>query len=302
MSGIKDSNVLGLETIINKEAINNDQMAEVRSLDASVNRFSEYDYYAKQLFGDDSDAETADIPESNVGSVSASDAGSSLDDRTPSKSYSHESSEESDSIEIKDPLLMTSVKGVVDLESKDKRKIADDHITILNDIKVQLDRIKEKGLSDKVPKYKERDIIKSKSHAAEIRNMLKNMVDDNTTADSLESMLGFVLGILCKTLHGQHSLFNYKIDLRGYKVLVMSDLKDVREDTVEMVSKVRKKVGRFPMKMFLWLKIFLINLGITIVSNNSTNEDHEYDDFSDSDDYETEEEEEEEGASTSVSG
>ena len=58
MSGIKDSNVLGLETIINKEAINNDQMAEVRSLDASVNRFSEYDYYAKQLFGDDSDAET----------------------------------------------------------------------------------------------------------------------------------------------------------------------------------------------------------------------------------------------------
>lgn len=301
MSGIKDSNVLGLETIVNKEAINNDQMAEVRSLDASVNRFSEYEYYAKQLFGDDSDVETADIPESD-GSKSVSVSGSvSGDERTPSRSYSRDLSEESDSIDIKDPLLVTSTKGVVDLETKNKSKIADDHTTILNDIKVQLDRLKEKGLLDKVPKYKERDIVKSKTYAAEIRGMLKNMADDNTTADSLESMLGFVLGILCKTLHGQHSLFNYKIDLRGYKVLVMSDLKDVREDTVEMVSKARKKIGRFPMKLFLLLKIFVINLGITIVNNNSTNEDHEYDDFSDSDDYETDEEEDEDGASTSVS-
>lgn len=294
MSGIKDSNVLGLETIVNKEAINNDQLAEIKSLDASVNRPSEYEFYAKQLFGDDSDAETVDIPESESESRSSTD-GESV------KSYSRELSEDSESIEIRDPLLVTGSKGMVDLDTKNKSKITDDHTTILNDIKVQLDRLKDKNLMNKVPKYKERDIVKNKTYASEIRNMLKNMADDHTTADSLESMLSFVLGILCKTFHGQHSLFGYKIDLRGYKVLVMSDLKDVKEDTVEMVSKVRKKVGRLPMKLFLLLKIFAINLGITIVNNNTTNEDHDYDDFSDSDgdgdSYETDEEDDEDRSS-----
>jgi hypothetical protein len=293
MSGIKDSNVLELDGIINNEAIQNDKLGELASIDASVVPPSDYKYYSKLMFeNSDSDSGTMstvtkpgkpDKHEEEEYSESMSSRTMAFSDR--------EESEES-SVVIKDPLLMAG-SGTVDFDRPvSKKKTKDDHTTILKEIAEYKSRLMKRKVD--IPNFKDRDVAKSKSYAAEIRDVLKDLSDDNKTADSLEGTLRFLLNVLCRTFVGGQELFGWRIDLRGYNTLVMSEIGDLREDVVDVAAKVRKTVGRLPMKLFLMFKIFVVNFGMTIYMNNSQNEEHHFDDdFSDTDeesDYESESE------------
>lgn len=208
-----------------------------------------------------------------------------------SQESSQDESESESSIMIKEPLLITG-KGLVDLEKKSsrKKKSDEDHAEVINEINTLAEKLKDKGTSH--PKYKDRDIMKNKSYAIEIRDVLKNLSDDTVTADSMESALRFILNVMCKTFVGKHELFGYNIDLRGYNTLVMSEIKELRSDTVELAGKVRKSLGRIPVKLFLYFKIFVINFAATIMANNTQNEEHVFDrDFSDEESYESEDDE-----------
>ncbi len=128
---------------------------------------------------------------------------------------------------------------------------------------------------------------------------MSDLLDDNNGADNLMSSLNFALKILCKILNGRHELMGIKLDLSGYNVAVIQDLKDMRSETVAMASYIRKKVGKDVMKLFLFIKIFIINAGTTIWNNNSApntteafGDDFDEEEEEEEEDYEEEEEEE----------
>lgn len=307
MADIKDSNALELKTVINPDAIQQDKLGALDDLDASLAPPSEYKKYNRKVFGDDGSNNTlSDTGESEsmqfFGKDSGEDQGNSGSNPTGSSDDSGDSGDSDgsdDSSSVGGAIIMKKVKGIVNLNEKSKPTeniINDGHAEILNEINNLVEKLTLKKI--KFPKFKQRDIVKHKSKAAEIRSVLSNLHDDNNIADSFESGLRLLLNILCKTFNGRHTIFDYKIDLKGYNILVMSDLKEIRPDIVSMTGSVRKKIGKLPLKFFLLLKIFIFNLGSTVYSNNQNNEDHvfddDFDDDEDDDDDDEEEEEEEE--------
>lgn len=294
MAGIKDSNAIGLTDIINREAVRADKMADLESLDISVIPPSDYKEINKLLFDDDGSTITARSEESSEHYVSESGSVTGDDEVSESLSESRSHSESSE-IDIKDPLLVSAaVKGMVDLSKTiDDKKISETHSAVIDEIK-QLEEIIAKRKIP-VPNYKERDIRKSKKYAIEVRDMLKGRCDDDKAADSIESVLKFILNILCKTLNGKREILGTRINLTGYNIAVMHDMKELREDVVDVAKVVRKKVGRVPMKIFLLLKVFVLNLGAVIIANNEYNDNHYFEDnFSDSEDEVDESEDDEE--------
>lgn len=302
MAGVKDSNVIGLSDIVNREAVRADKIGDLESLDISIAPPSDYKEINKMLFDDDLSSITPRSEESSehLESESAEEvSGSGSYGPDIEESYSRSESSE---IDIKDPLLVSAaVKGVVDLgKPESDKKISETHSAVIDEIKRLEDIVTKRKIS--TPNYKERDIRKSKRYAIEIRDMLKGLCDDDKAADSIESALKFVLNILCKTLNGKREILGTKIDLTGYNIAVMHDMKELREDVVDVASVIRKKVGRVPIKIFVLLKVFVLNLGATIVANNEYNEKHYFEDnFSDSEDVFDEEEDDEEDRRSSTS-
>ena len=289
MSGIKDSNVIGLSEIVNREAIRPDKMGDLESLDASIVPPSEYKEISKMLFKDDLSSITPRSEESDHYETEPSGSESESGESYEGGIEISESRSESSDIDIKDPLLVSAaVKGVVDFsKTNDDKKISETHSAVIEEIK----RLEEVTIKRKIsiPNYKERDIRKSKKYAIEIRDMLKGRCDDNKAADSIESAMKFALNILCKTLNGKREILGTKIDLTGYNIAVMHDMKELREDVVDVASSIRKKVGYVPLKIFILLKVFVLNLGATIIANNEYNEKHYFEEnFSDEEDEEDE--------------
>lgn len=319
---IRDSNLLGLTDIINRDNIQQEQLNAIEDLDGSVGYPSHYDDFRSLLRynsgEDESDSESSeyDSAESQVSTKTKADKAqeydseeydeesdydsSSKSDRDRGRDESESGSSSSDIGPLKDP-FPGKIKGVVNLTPSDKGKTSggkekEAHAKILSEIDTMKSVLIKRGIP--VPNYKPKDVKRKKSHAEEILGVLKNLDSDNKTADDMTHLLRFVLNILCKTLNGRHELFGYKMDLRGYKTLVMSDMKDVREDTVQFASYVRKKLGISTMKIFLIFRIFILNAALTIVKNNESDNnvdifDDEQEEYSE-DDVSAEEEEEDE--------
>jgi len=323
---ITNSNMLGLADIINKDNIQQDKLNAIDDIAASVVPPSDYSEFKSLLFSSSGGGESSyesDITSSDDRPVVKGKARTPVDEATESESYYSEEDEgsytKSDSagsysssidIDIKDPLNTKNIKGVVNLTPSANSKVSggkdkEAHSKMLNEIDSLRSVLSKRGIP--MPHYKPKDIKRNRNYAKEILNLMKNLESDNKTADDMTHVLRFALNILCKTFNGRHELFGYKIDLRGYKTLVMSDIKDIREDTVEFASFVRKKLGVSTMKIFLIFRIFILNAGITIIKNNDSGntvdvfddeEDYSSEDIS-SDAESVEEEEEEESMSQS---
>ena len=148
-----------------------------------------------------------------------------------------------------------------------------------------------------VPHYNPKKAKKSLSYAKEALKVLSDNLEDNKCSDDIVSMLNFALKILCTIFNGRHEIAGYRIDLSGYNVAVIQDLKEMREETIELSSYIRKNIGKRVMKILRFIKIFIINAGVTIWNNNAKINSPDFGDDDDDDDdeetYESEEEEEE---------
>lgn len=318
---VRDSNMMELGGIINTDNIRPDKMAAVDELDASIVPPSEYDLFKDILHGDDSEGseESEETGESDYASKSDTSVVTKGGDKKKSRSYEEEYEEEeeeeeeeyedetgmSSSSDISEHIKLKDVSGVVNLNVENKKKDAKNdkdkkaHSEMLTEIETMRGVLKKRGIP--IPNYRPKDIKRHKSYAKEILDSMKHLDNDNKTADTLIHLLRFVLTVLCKTFDGKHEIFNYKIDLRGYKTLVMSDIKDMREETVDFASYVRRKIGISTTKAFMIFRIFILNAGLTIIKNNADgngtvdmfDEDND-DEYSDDDDSEEDEEAEDE--------
>lgn len=312
---ITNSNMLGLADIINKDNIQQDKIGALDDLNGSVIPPSEYEDFKSLLFpsSDGSNSETEedysdDSIKTKVGGdktkvTKYDDDSGTYDEEDEEEEYDEQGSSDSSSmdIDIKNPSAK-NIKGIVKLEPSTKggavaktKVVKDTHSKILAEIGDMREILIKNGIN--IPNYKQKEIKRNKNYAKEILDVLKNLDNDNKTADDMTHLLRFVLNILCKTLNGRHEVFGYKLDLRGYKTLVMSDIKDIREDTVEFASFVRKKLGISTTKFFRIFKIFILNAGITIIRNNDSGNNvdvFDEDEYSDDEDVGTEDEEEDE--------
>lgn len=312
---IKDSNMMGLADIINTDNARPDKMGAIDDIDNSVIPPSEYDVFKDILHGDlsedseESDDDSVMTKVSNAKSESQSRSQSEIEEEEEEEdSYTESGSRydtQSESSSISDHIKLKDVSGVVNLNTDNKKKEAKNdkdkkaHSEMLTEIETMRGVLKKRGIP--IPNYRPKDIKRHKSYAKEILDSMKHLDNDNKTADTMIHLLRFILTILCKTFDGKHELFNYKIDLRGYKTLVMSDIKDMREETVDFASYVRRKIGISTTKAFMFFRIFILNAGLTIIKNNGDGNsnvdmfDEENDDeYTDDDDSEEEEEEGEE--------
>lgn len=299
---IKNSNFAGLADIINPLNAKNDGQGGFDDLEGSIDAPSDYTALNEALFGESESSSISSDESSSVsknkGKVKIKQEESAIESESDSGSEaeSEEDEEEESSISFNDPVT-SGVKGVVNLNvptKSEKSSTAKNHVEILNKIEENKENLIKRGIP--VPHHKVSKVKKDYKYAAEVNKVLSDLLDDNAGADNLISGLNFLLKIVCAIFNGRHELAGYKLDLRGYNVAVISDLKDMRSDTVEFSSYLRKKIGKDAMKLLIFFKIFVINAGTTIYNNNATPNTTEAfgDDSDEEEDFDEEEEEEEE--------
>jgi hypothetical protein len=293
MAEVKNSNYMGLGNIVNPLNMKGEIMNELDDLNGSIVAPSDYSDIQEELFGNSESA-------SDSGSVSietkddyVADGSEDNSDEESDDNSDPGSDEESDSSEVifNDPTK--GVKGVVNLDDKPvKGGLSKPHLEILNDIETKKADLLKYGLP--VPHYKPSKIKRDHRQASEVLKIMTDLIDDNKGADSLMSLLNFALKVLCAIFNGRHELAGYKLDLSGYNVTVISDLKEMRDDTVQFTKYVRSKVGKDAMKVLQLIKIFIINAGVTIWNNNSgANSMEAFGDELEDDEYDEDGEEEE---------
>ena len=305
MAEAKNSNFSNLTEVINTNNAKADAQNIFDDIEGSIDTPSDYTMLNEELFGESSvssDEDSTSMSSTKTrGKVkikqqkqSDIEEESESDDYEGSEEEENESSSES-SMNFNDPVT-SGVKGIVNLNvpSKSaKSTVEKNHVELMNKIEENKESLIRRGIP--VPHHKTSKVKKDFKYATEVNKALSDLLDDNVGADNLVSSLNFVLKIICAIFNGRHELAGYKLDLRGYNVAVISDLKDMRSDTVALSSYIRKKIGKDAMKLFLFIKIFIVNAGTTIWNNNSTpNTTEAFGDDSDEEDEEDFEEEEEE--------
>lgn len=260
----KDSNLIGIETIINTDNLKGN-LNEISKIEGSIAAPSEYTALHDELFGDDNSiAETYISSKLETSYASTNDYGSDEEDNSDDLSDSEQS------IKRKKIVVNTSKKqfhNVVDIDTpvvevKDKT-----HIQLVEKIDVYEKNLKDRKIP--VPHYKKDRIKKDLSYANEVMKLLRNASDDNTFALSISSFIDLALKILCSFFDGRHQILGFKIDLTGYDNAVRSDFNTMYSDSVEFAGVFRRKFGRKGMVGFSIFKTFGVNLGLTLYKNNS---------------------------------
>lgn len=299
MAEVKNSNYMGLGNVVNTLNMKTEASGLLEDIDGSIAAPSDYSELQADLFGNSSNS--SDDSDNSLSTVSSKavkikktpdkEIDEEEEDEEEESYESYEEESESSDIEFNDPVA--GVKGVVNLEGGKSSSMSKSHVEILDEIRTKQDDLMKYGIP--VPKYKQSKIKRDPRMAAEVLKIMTNLLDDNKGADSLMSLMGFALKLVCTIFNGRHELAGFKLDLRGYNVAVISDLKEMRDDTIQFTKFVRKKIGKDAMKVLQLIKIFGINAAVTIWNNNSaTNTVEAFGDELDEDEYDEDDDEEEE--------
>jgi hypothetical protein len=289
MANVKNSNLMGLRDVINNDNVRQDKIQDIENVDASIAPPSEYTELAGELFGS-SDDESSSGSDESISFSKKSKTESKSESESESGSGDESSGYESDeTIEFNDPVV-SGMKGVVKLGSSDKKEL-NAHLEIINEIEKKKTSMISQGIP--VPHYNPKKVKKSLSQAKEVLKMMSDNLEDNKSADDIISTVNFVLKIVCAIFNGRHEVAGYRLDLSGYHVAVTQDLKEMREETLEMSAYVRKNIGKRALKIMRFIKIFGVNAGVTIWNNNARINSTDFGDDSD-EEYDSEDEDDDE--------
>jgi hypothetical protein len=301
MAEIKDSRLMGIGNVVNTENIKPEMIQELDNISGSIVAPSEYSGYKNKLWDNSSVSSGTSEESSSIKKTKNTPVISSEESGSGSGSYDSDDSDDSDqSTSDSSEIIFNQPfepKGIVNLDNKVvvKRENEKNHTKLLAEIFDLKEKLKNMKIP--VPHFNEKKIKKDFKCAVEVKDTLESIDSNNKTAEVITNTLSFVLKGLCKYFNGRHEIFGYRLDMRGYNISVMSDLKDCRKDTVVLAGNINKFFGKKTAKLFLLFKIFILNACVTLVHNNndvSTEERFIDSDVEDSDDEEEEEEEEEE--------
>lgn len=191
------------------------------------------------------------------------------------------------------------VKNISKQESNKKAKAEN-----LENLLAEIEKYKTllKNNDTIVPNYKRSKVKKDKEYAFSVLEMLKNTKSDNSAVASLEGALIMGINLITSVIGKDRKFMGHKLDLTGYSDAVFRDMPEIHEDNLAMVGSIRKKVGRGFSSVFVYFRVFIVNLIFTIMKNNNKSKENylmetgfrdmgepDEDEFSDSDEDSTSE-------------
>lgn len=288
MENFGDSNIIGLDEIINKDNFDGD-INDIKKIDKSILAPTEYTYFEKDLFGESDTTSSIEVSREKKKKKKKSESNekfSSLISESKNETSEESQSDESDadsscdsditSESIKkfnfNTIKKTGTKNFVSLNNtKDlkKDKSVDNHAQILNSILSYKERFKEKKIP--IPHFNEKRTQKNIKYAQEIKEMLQNSMDDNRFALVTSSIIDVCLKFLCGFFNEKRvKIKGFNFDLTGYDLMVKREIGEFYSDFMDVGDNIRKKYGRTPIKILTLIKILFINGGFVLYKNNTS--------------------------------
>lgn len=299
---IKDANIFGINDYINSDnVLVPDAYNEI---DPSIAPPSEFTNINEKLFGkskksskssvytesevsaskatsaDTSDAssqaESGDSGETND-SDNSGDSNSNASSDSNASGDSDSSDEDSSSIHILGKLNTEKlsknklVKNISKQENNKKAKAEN-----LENLLAEIEKYKTllKNNDTIVPNYKRSKAKRDKDYAYSVLEMLKDTKSDNSAVASLEGALIMGINLITSVIGKDRMFMGHKLDLTGYSDAVFRDMPEIHEDNLAMVGSIRKKVGRGFSSVFVYFRVFIVNLIFTIMKNNNKSKEN----------------------------